>query len=96
MRSLGRDTTSYPISKRVYIAVDNDAQRAERRLTEWFDGRYHNAALGAEVSVWGSASHCAEQLAEVVDGGAQMLMLNPMFDHMEHLEQIAEEVIPNV
>ena len=28
----------------------------------------------------------------VVDGGAQMLMINPMFEHMEHLEQMVEEV----
>ena len=36
----------------------------------------------------GSASRCAEGLAEIVDGGAQMLMLNPVFDQMEHLEEL--------
>ena len=92
----GRDPATFPISKRVYLAIDNDEKRAERHLTEWFDGRYHNAALGTQVSIWGSAAHCAEKLAEVVDGGAQMLMINPMFEHMEHLEQLAEEVIPNI
>jgi probable F420-dependent oxidoreductase len=96
LEEAGRDPATFPISKRVYLAVDDNEKRAEERITTWFDNRYHNAPLGAEVSVWGSAAQCAEKLAEIVDGGAQMLMLNPMFDHMEHLEQLTEEVIPNI
>ena len=96
LEEAGRDPATFPISKRVYLAVDDNEKRAEERITTWFDNRYHNAPLGAEVSVWGSAAQCAEKLAEIVDGGAQMLMLNPMFDHMEHLEQLTGEVIPNI
>ena len=96
LEEAGRDPSTFPISKRVYLAVDDNEKRAEERITTWFDNRYHNAPLGAEVSVWGSAAQCAEKLAEIVDGGAEMLMLNPMFDHMEHLEQLTEEVIPNI
>ena len=96
LEEAGRDPATFPISKRVYLAVDDNEKRAEERITTWFDNRYHNAPLGAEVSVWGSAAQCAEKLAEIVDGGAEMLMLNPMFDHMEHLEQLTEEVIPNI
>ena len=46
--------------------------------------------MGSQVSVRGSASRCAEHLAEIVDGGAQMLMLmlKPVFDQMEHLEEL--------
>ena len=96
LEEAGRDPATFPISKRVYLAVDDNEKRAKERITTWFDNRYHNAPLGAEVSVWGSAAQCAEKLAEIVDGGAEMLMLNPMFDHMEHLEQLTEEVIPNI
>ena len=31
---------------------------------------------------------------ELVDAGAGMLMLNPVFDQLEHLELLASEVIP--
>jgi len=31
-------------------------------------------------------------LAEVLRAGAQMLMLNPMFDQMEHLEALPDMV----
>ncbi len=32
MDELKRDPTTFPLSKRVYIAIDNDKARAERRL----------------------------------------------------------------
>ena len=91
-----RDPATFAISKRVYVAVDNDANRAERRLREWFGKRYGNADMAAQVSVWGTASHCAEKVAEVVDSGAQLVLLNTAFDHMEHLDILTEEVIPAV
>lgn len=96
LANFGRDPSRFAIAKRVYVAVDHDAARAEGRLREWFRQRYGNADMASEVSVWGSAERCAEGLAEVVDGGAQMLMLNPVFDHMEHLEALHEEVIPHL
>ena len=92
----GRDRSEFPISKRVYIALDDDEARAERRLREWFAQRYGNADMGSQVSVWGGAERCAEGLQEIVDAGADMLMLNPMFDHMEHLEALHREVMPKV
>ncbi len=87
LEASGRDPDTFPISKRVYIALDDDEARAEGRLREWFGRHYGSADMGSQVSVRGSASRCAEELAEIVDGGAQMLMLNPVFDHMEHLEE---------
>ncbi len=89
-----RDPAEFPISKRVYIAVDDDTDRARRRLTEWFGSWYGRAEMGAEVSVWGSADACVEGLQEVVDAGAEMLMLNPVFDYEDHLETLMAEVGP--
>ena len=81
----GRDPANFPISKRVYVALDDDADRAEARLREWFGVWYRNADMGSAVSVWGSVDACVEGLTEVVDAGAGMLMLNPVFDQHEHL-----------
>ena len=47
-----RDPTTFHFAKRVYLAVDNDEARAERRIREWFGGRYKNADLGPKVSIW--------------------------------------------
>jgi probable F420-dependent oxidoreductase len=94
LEEAGRDPTSFAISKRVYIAIDNDERRAETRLREWFGQRYKNADMASEVSVWGSISQCTDKLATIVEGGAEMLMLNPVFDHMEQLEALSQEVVP--
>jgi alkanesulfonate monooxygenase SsuD/methylene tetrahydromethanopterin reductase-like flavin-dependent oxidoreductase (luciferase family) len=92
----GRDPATFPISKRVYLAVDDDRDRAERRLREWFGARYRNADMAPRVSVWGSRSECLDKLSELVRGGAQHLMLNPVFDELEHLELLAREVMPHL
>ncbi len=49
-----RDPATFAISKRVYLAVDNNRDRAEKRLREWFGARYRNADMASQVSIWGS------------------------------------------
>ena len=88
----GRDPASFSVAKRVYVALDPESSRAETRLREFFGGHYNNADMAANVSVWGNAEECARGLAEVLQAGAQMLMLNPVFDYMEHLEALPEVV----
>ena len=91
-----RDPATFAISKRVYLAIDNDEKRAETRLRQWFGRFYKDADMASRVAVWGSASRCTEKLAEIAEAGAQMLMLNPVYDYMEHLEALAQEVVPNL
>ena len=85
-----RDAAPFPIGKRVYIAVDADRDRAGRRLAEWFGAFYGKPELAEQVCVWGSAAQCTEGLREIIAGGAQFLMLNPVFDELEHLDRLAE------
>ena len=91
-----RDPATFPLSKRVYIAIDNNKERAERRLREWFGDRYKNADMAVRVSLWGSLAECLDKLGELTRAGAQHLMLNPVFDEMEHLELLAQEVLPKL
>jgi probable F420-dependent oxidoreductase len=91
-----RDPRSFHFSKRVYLAVDNDEARAERRIKDWFGKRYKNADLGPKVSIWGSVAKCTEKIQEIVKAGAQQIIFNPMFDEMEHLEVCAKEIMPQL
>ena len=91
-----RDPRTFGISKRVYLAIDNDKPRAERRLREWFERRYKNADLGPRVSIWGSRDECTEKIQELVRAGAQHIVFNPMFDETEHLELCAKEIMPQL
>lgn len=84
----GRDPASFAISKRVYLAIDDDADRAERRLRAWFAHNYENAEMATAVSIWGPAEHCYEQIDELIDAGAQHLLMNPVFDYEQHIEAL--------
>jgi alkanesulfonate monooxygenase SsuD/methylene tetrahydromethanopterin reductase-like flavin-dependent oxidoreductase (luciferase family) len=95
----GRDPATFPLSKRVYLAVDDDAQRAKAGLDKFFQARYpwmiqSNPNFVADICVWGSPARVAEGLIEVLDAGAEMIVLNPLWDFVEQMEVLAEEVIP--
>lgn len=91
-----RDPASFHFAKRVYLAVDKDKARGEKRIREWFARRYKNADLGPKVSIWGSSAECAEKILEIIHAGAQQIVFNPMFDEMEHLEICAKEIMPHL
>jgi probable F420-dependent oxidoreductase len=90
----GRDPATFPMSKRVYFAIDSDEARGMERLRTWIGSYYGNPDLANKWAIVGSASVIAEKLAELVEAGATHLMLNPVFDEIEHLEIIAEEIAP--
>ena len=92
----GRDLATFHFAKRVYLAVDNDKARAERRIKEWFSRRYKNADLGPKVCIWGGSAECREKIQELVRAGAQQIVFNPMFDEMEHLDICAKEIMPHL
>jgi alkanesulfonate monooxygenase SsuD/methylene tetrahydromethanopterin reductase-like flavin-dependent oxidoreductase (luciferase family) len=97
----GRDPETFPISKRVYLAVDKDADRAKAGLDHFFEARYpwmikSNPDFVADICVWGSPDKVAEGLAEVLDSGAEMIVLNPLWDFVEQMEILAAEVIPRL
>jgi alkanesulfonate monooxygenase SsuD/methylene tetrahydromethanopterin reductase-like flavin-dependent oxidoreductase (luciferase family) len=96
LEEAGRDPASFVISKRVYVALDDDRDRAERRLRDWVGFRYKNPDLASRVAVWGGRQECVDRLADIVKAGARHLLLHPVFDELEHLERLAAEVVPQL
>ncbi len=92
----GRDLASYSISKRVYVAVDDDRERARSRLREWFGVYYGAPDLADRVALAGPAEACVEGLVELVGAGADLLIVNPVFDEEQQAEVLAAEVLPRV
>jgi probable F420-dependent oxidoreductase len=88
----GRDPSSFPIAKRVYIAVDDSVEVGTERLGSIIDGMYGASGLGARVSVAGPPEHCAEVLRGMIDAGAHELALTPMYGHLAQLEAFTEVV----
>jgi probable F420-dependent oxidoreductase len=89
-----RDPATFSISKRVYIAVDDNRDRAEQRLRRWFGARYKFPDMAPRVSIYGSRAECVDKLRALVRAGAQQLLLDPVYDHVEQMELLAAEVVP--
>ncbi len=94
----GRDAATFKIGKRVYIAVDDDAQRARRRIGESLHRFYPFFELsGLEaVAVYGPPDACVQGLRDVAGAGAELILLNPVFDEAEHMERLVAEVVPKL
>jgi probable F420-dependent oxidoreductase len=93
----GRAAEGFPIAKRVYVAVDDDAERARRRMAESLVGIYGEFGRGlGPVAVTGTPDACARGLREVADAGAELILLTTLFDQRDQMERLAAEVIPQV
>jgi probable F420-dependent oxidoreductase len=94
----GREPATFPIAKRVYIAVDDDGERARERMRAALDRLYgfSNPSDMTPVSVWGPPAACVRGLADVIDAGAELILLNPLFDDYEQMERLAAEVVPEL
>lgn len=90
----GRDPSTFTIGKRVYLAVDPDKARALGRLREWFERFYGDPAMADRVALVGDVQECLEGLREIRAAGAELLLLNPVYDELRHLELFAGEIEP--
>jgi probable F420-dependent oxidoreductase len=91
------DGREFPIAKRVYITVDDDADRARRRISDDLDALYGFFDLKgklAPVAVAGTPEDCVRGLREVEAAGAELILLNPMSNEAGQLERLAAEVVP--
>jgi probable F420-dependent oxidoreductase len=94
----GRDPSTFRVAKRVYIAVDDDQARARERLGAALQELYSffNLPDMTPVAVYGPPDACVEGLRAVAAAGAELLLLNPLFDEAEQMERLAADVVPHV
>jgi probable F420-dependent oxidoreductase len=88
----GRDPENFPISKRIFMAVDDNPAVARRELDRWFTDVYHNPPGTDFSGIHGTPEQVRERLEEVVAMGANHLMLNPVSNYVEQTEALAEIV----
>jgi alkanesulfonate monooxygenase SsuD/methylene tetrahydromethanopterin reductase-like flavin-dependent oxidoreductase (luciferase family) len=96
LNEAGRDPATFRIAKRVYLTVDDDADRARRRMGEALHRMYGYFGMPdlTPVSVTGAPATVAAGVRDVIDAGAELVLLNPLFDDAEQLERLAGEVLP--
>jgi probable F420-dependent oxidoreductase len=90
-----QDPSTFPIAKRVYIAIDDNVTRAHERVDAALRQIYGSSGLTA-VAVYGPPSACITGLREVADAGAELIQLRLLFDDAEQMEHLAAEVIGEV
>ena len=88
----GRNPDAFPISKRIFIAVDKRAEVARRELNRWFVEVYHDPPGTDASGIHGTPEQVRERLEEVVAMGANHLLLNPVSRYVEQVEALAEVV----
>jgi probable F420-dependent oxidoreductase len=94
----GRDPASFPIAKRVYVAVDDDAERARQRMAAALGRLYgdHSGREMTEVAALGPPDACVRELQAVANAGAGMILLSPLFDEAGQMERLAGQVMPRL
>jgi len=95
LEKAGRDPASFPISKRVFMAVDERADVARAELHRWFSVVYRNPDGTDASGVHGTPQQVREKLEELVRMGANHLLLNPVSRHVEQLDALAAVVNPS-
>ena len=93
----GRDPGGFRIAKRVYLGIDDDAERGRQRVEAGLDDRYGGPrGRLAPVAVSGPPEAVVRGLREVAEAGAELILLNPLFDDAEQMERLAAEVLPHL
>ena len=92
-RAAGRDPAKLSGAMYLTLAIDDDAARADARLSAFMEHYYGQPAAvmrARQVNYAGPASGAAEWLAGYVRAGASHLVLRFAGEHERHLEAIAE------
>jgi probable F420-dependent oxidoreductase len=93
----GRPAGEFPIAKRVYIAVDDDAGRARKRINTELERLYGRRVADIEAAaIAGPPADCVRELRQVAEAGAELILFTTMFDQAEQAERLAAEVIPQL
>jgi alkanesulfonate monooxygenase SsuD/methylene tetrahydromethanopterin reductase-like flavin-dependent oxidoreductase (luciferase family) len=96
----GKDPANFSIGKRVYLMIDDDPAKARERVLAGLH-RIYGAMPGLDtVPVSGTTDDVVAGLREVIDAGAEMILLNPvgrdLAEDREQMERLAAEVIPQL
>jgi probable F420-dependent oxidoreductase len=93
----GRPAESFPVAKRVYIAVDDDPERARKRINAVLEGIYGQRVPAIEsAAITGTAADCVRAVNQVAAAGAELILFNALFDHHEQMQRLAAEVLPQL
>jgi probable F420-dependent oxidoreductase len=93
----GRAADSFPIAKRLYVAIDEDAERARARTNAALEGIYGQRVPVIEAAAFaGPVADCVREVNQVAAAGAELILFTALFDQREQMERLAAEVLPKL
>jgi probable F420-dependent oxidoreductase len=93
----GRPAGSFPIAKRVYIAVDDDSERARKRINAALEGIYGRRVPAIEAAaIAGTAAECIRDVNQVASAGAELILFTALSGQREQMERLAATVLPEI
>jgi alkanesulfonate monooxygenase SsuD/methylene tetrahydromethanopterin reductase-like flavin-dependent oxidoreductase (luciferase family) len=92
-----RDASSFSLSKRVYLSIDEDETRARGNIEAMMHDFYGISDPTADAwAVYGPAGHVLETLQRMRDAGLTHMLLHPAPVDLRHLELIATQIAPQL
>jgi probable F420-dependent oxidoreductase len=88
-----RDPDTFRIGKRLYIYVDDDAERGRQRMNDALVEHYGGGEWSQQL-IAGPPEECIAGIRAVEEAGAELVLLNSLVDEAEQLERFAAEIIP--
>jgi probable F420-dependent oxidoreductase len=93
----GRDPVDFPIAKRLYIGVDDNAGRARERINAAVARMYGRPVPEIEAAaVAGTPAGCAAEVSRAAAAGADLILFSTLFEPAEQAARLAADVIPLV
>jgi alkanesulfonate monooxygenase SsuD/methylene tetrahydromethanopterin reductase-like flavin-dependent oxidoreductase (luciferase family) len=98
LQTQGKDPAGFTVGKRIYLMVDDDAARARERVVAGLHRIYGEMPGIEAVPVSGTPDDVVRGVREVIDAGAELVLLNPVgatvAEDREQMERLAADVIP--
>ena len=91
----GRRESEFWLSKRLYIAVDENEGRAREKLAAALSYQYGGSDQTG-VGLAATPARAVDVLGTLREAGARHILLNPAYDHMQQMDVLMEKVIPQL
>jgi alkanesulfonate monooxygenase SsuD/methylene tetrahydromethanopterin reductase-like flavin-dependent oxidoreductase (luciferase family) len=95
-RAVGKDPDALVAGRLLYIAADEDRDRARKTLRLFLHGYYGPTFDVDQHAIFGPPAEVAARLREQVDAGLTHLMLGVPTLDLAHLRRVAEQVAPTL
>jgi alkanesulfonate monooxygenase SsuD/methylene tetrahydromethanopterin reductase-like flavin-dependent oxidoreductase (luciferase family) len=93
-RAVGKDPAALVAGRLLYVAVDDDRERARQVLRRFLHGYYGAMFDVDQHAIFGPPQEVTARLREHVQAGITQLMLGVPTLDLAHLRRLAEEVAP--